>query len=280
MRALVISFMAVVSSVVPANAQGPAGSADQEPVHVMVLGSFHMAGSTRNVVNDEAADVHSEEGRVQIDAVLDRLETFAPDKIMVEVYPERMEAFNERYAAFLAGTYQPSPDESEQIGMQLAARLGHNRLYGIDYSAGLDYRPALALAEELGQEGVLAEQDAMIAELRAESQGEGDMTILERLISLNGDHFMHSNAYYLNVARMGSVENPLGALQIADWWKRNLVIFARAAHYSEPGDTVLIVYGAGHKHQLEQNFREARGFELVDPLAYLEHESRDALPYP
>ncbi len=48
------------------------------------------------------------------------------------------------------------------------------------------------------------------------------------------------------------------------------MIFARAASYAEPGDTVLIVYGAGHKHQLEQHFREARGFELVDPLAYLE----------
>ena len=72
---------------------------------------------------------------------------------------------------------------------------------------------------------------------------------------------------------MGTIENPLGALQIADWWKRNLVIFARGAHYSEPGDTVLIVFGAGHKHQLERHFREARGFELVDPLAYLEQGS-------
>ena len=93
-RALVISFLAVVSVTIPANAQGPEGSADQEAVHVMVLGSFHMAGSTRNVVNDEAADLHSEEGRAEIDAVLDRLEEFAPDKIMVEVYSERMGAFN------------------------------------------------------------------------------------------------------------------------------------------------------------------------------------------
>lgn len=271
MRALLISFVAVVSSMVPVNAQEPAGSEDRKSVRVMVLGSPHLAGSTRNVVNDEAADLHSEEGRAEIDAVLDRLERFAPDKIMVEVYPERMERFNERYAAFLAGTYQPSLSESEQIGMQLAARLDHDRLYGIDYSAGLDYRPALALAEDLGQEELLAGMEAMIAELRAASQDEA--TVLERLIALNGEHPMHTNAIYLNVAQMGTVENPLGALQIADWWKRNLVIFARAAHYSEPGDTVLIVYGAGHKYQLEQRFREARGFELVDPLAYLDQGS-------
>lgn len=271
MRTLFISFMAVVSSMVPANAQEPAGSEDQEPVHVMVLGSPHLAGSTRNVVNDEAADLHSEEGRAEIDAVLDRLERLAPDKIMVEVYPQRMEGFNERYAAFLSGTYQPSLSESEQIGMQLAARLGHDRLYGIDYSVGLDYRPALTFAEDLGQTGILADLEAMTDDLRAVSQDEA--TLLERLIALNGDHPMHGNAYYLNVAQMGTVENPLGALQIADWWKRNLVIFARAAHHSEPGDTVLIVYGAGHKHQLEQSFREARGFELIDPLAYLNQGS-------
>ncbi|MDX1674636.1 MAG: DUF5694 domain-containing protein [Longimicrobiales bacterium] len=267
-RALVVSFLAVVSSVVPAKAQGPAGSAGHAPVHVMVLGSFHMAGSTRNVVNSEAADVHSEEGRAGIDAVLDRLEAFAPDKIMVEVYPDRMKAFNERYAALLSGTYQPGLGESEQIGMQLAARLGHDRLYGIDYSVGLDYRPALALAEEVGQQRLLADLEAMNDELRAALPNE--RTVLERLIALNGDHPMHGNAYYLNVAQMGTVENPLGALQIADWWKRNLAIFARAAHYAEPGDTVLIVYGAGHKHQLERHFREARAFELVDPLEYLE----------
>ena len=84
---------------------------------------------------------------------------------------------------------------------------------------------------------------------------------------------MDCKAYYLSVAQMGTVENPLGALQIADWWKRNLVIFARAAHYSEPSDTVLIVFGAGHKHQLERHFREAHGFELVDPLPYLDRGS-------
>lgn len=273
MRALVLSFVAVVSAMIPANAQQPAGSGGREPVHVMVLGSFHMAGSTRNVVNSEAADLHSEAGRAEIDAVLDRLEAFAPDKIMVEVYPERMEAFNERYSAFLSGAYQPSLGESEQIGMQLAARLGHDRLYGIDYSTGLDYRPALALAEELGQAALLAEQDTMIAELRAESQREAEITVLERLIADNDDQPTRSNAFYLNVARMGTVENPLGALQIADWWKRNLVIFARAAHYVEPGDTVLIVFGAGHKHQLKRHFREARGFELVVPLPYLEQGS-------
>ena len=274
MRIIVLSCLAVVWSLAPANAQErPAGPLDQDPVQVMVLGSFHMAGSTRNVVNGEAADLYSEEGRAEIDAVLDRLEEFAPDKIMLEVYPERMEGFHERYAAFQSGTYQPSLSETEQIGMKLAARLGHDRLYGIDYSAGLDYRPALALAEELGQDRILSELEAMNAKLAAELQVDADMTVLERLIMLNGDHFMHGNAYYLNVARMGTVEDPVGALQIADWWERNLVIFARAAQYSEPGDTVLIVYGAGHKHQLERHFREARGFELVDPLAYLEQGS-------
>lgn len=267
MRTLIALILSLTSSTIAASAEEPAAAAgDPQPVRVMVLGSFHMAGSTRNVVNDAAVDLSSEKGRAEIDAVLDLLEPFDADKIMVEVYPERMDAFNARYVALLDGEYEPGPGESEQIGMQLAARLGHERLYGIDYSVGLDYRPALALAEQLGQDALFEAQEAMLAELRAVDEGQ---SVLDQLIVLNGDSPMHTNAFYLNVAQMGTVEDPAGAIQIADWWERNLVIFARAAHYAQPGDRILIVYGAGHKHQLDRHFREAPGFELVDPLDWL-----------
>ncbi|NNE40769.1 MAG: hypothetical protein HKN14_07610 [Marinicaulis sp.] len=241
-----------------------------ETVKILILGVFHFTGGGNDEVNSDVDNMLSRSRQAEIDTLVSRLEIFAPDKILLEMPPEHEPKFNAIYEAYLDGEHELSVNERQQLGMRLAARLNHKKLYGVDYSNGLDYRPALAAAEQLGQLRLVEERAAMIDEIIAASKGDRQRPLLQRLRRLNSTDADSDHYGYLTIAQMGSVSNPQGALQIIKWWERNLVIFARSAQYSEPGEKILIIVGAGHLYLLRQFFREARGFELVDTAAILE----------
>lgn len=60
-----------------------------------------------------------------------------------------------------------------------------------------------------------------------------------------------------------------GAQEMTAWWGRNLQIFAQIAWIAEPGERVLVIYGSGHKHLLDQFIGDSAELRLVDPLAHL-----------
>ncbi|TDF36298.1 hypothetical protein EYS14_16320 [Alteromonadaceae bacterium M269] len=237
-------------------------------IEVMILGTFHFTGGGQDVVNEDIDDFLKPERQKEIEAVLKHLESYNPDKIMLELDNEKEMEFNQEYEAYLRGNHKLTVNERQQLGMRLAARLGHKQLYAIDYSNFLDYRPGLKAARALDQQEVLAEHEAQIASARKNVASQKGKPLAERLIALNSE-YTRGNNFFLTIAQMGSVENAEGALSVLTWWERNLVMFARAAQYAEPGDKILIIVGAGHKLILQQMFEGADGFELVYPVPYL-----------
>lgn len=239
-------------------------------VKVMILGTFHFTGGGNDVVNDDDIDDFLAPRRqAEIKAVLDKIEAYAPDKIMLELDLKHEDDFNQDYRAYLKGEYELRVNEREQLGMRLAARLDHERIYAIDYDNFLDFRGAIAAAKDLEQDHLLAAMEAETEQLIASFKSQEDMALDERLIKLNKvSEFDHK--FYMRIAQMGSVEDPQGALQILTWWERNLVMFARTTQYAEPGDKVLIIVGSGHNYILHEFFSSAEGFKLVSPIQYLE----------
>ncbi len=238
-------------------------------IEVMILGTLHLTGGGKDAVNSKVQDYLTPKGQEEIRQVLDHLQSFEPDKIMLELDLEHEDAFNEKYKAYLQGKHKLSVNERQQFGMRLAKRLGHERLYAIDFDSFLDYRPALAAANELGQEHLLKQIDGLTDQIRATIDAEEGLSLIEILARINADDQKLQRKIFLAIAQMGTVEDPQGALQILTWWQRNMVIFARAAQYAKPGDKILIVFGSGHKDILEEFFRDAPGFKLVSPLPYL-----------
>ncbi len=238
-------------------------------VEIMILGTFHFTGGGSDEVNAEVDDFLAPARQAEIVQVIERLAAYAPDKIMLEMRPEDEGEFNAKYKAYLAGKHALSVNERQQLGMRLAARLNHSRLYGIDFWNSLDYRPALAAAEALNQSHLTRERDAVIDEIIERVNSQKGLPLKQWLMQLNAPGFGSDHYSYLTIAQMGTVQEPQGALQIIKWWERNLVMFARTAQYAEPGEKILIIVGAGHKHLLHQFFEEARGFKLISPLDYL-----------
>ncbi|GJL96394.1 MAG: hypothetical protein DHS20C06_02110 [Hyphobacterium sp.] len=238
---------------------------------VMILGTFHFTGGNADYINSAVDDYLSSQRQVEIVALVDQLAEFNPTKIVVELTPDGEARFNASYQRYLAGDYELSVNERQQIGMRLAARLGHERLYAADYSSGMDFDAMMGAAQENQQNDLLArlpQLQAYIETLDAELN-RADVSVMERLRVYNTPEFLAEHNVYLTLAQMGSVENPVGATEMTNWWGRNLQIFSQIAQISEPGDRILVIYGSGHKFLFDQFFQDAIEFEWVDTLDYL-----------
>lgn len=239
---------------------------------IMILGTFHFTGGGSDYVNSPVVDFLSPERQTEISIVLDRLEAFAPNKILVELGPEHEAGFNQAYRQYRAGERALTVNERQQIGMALAARLGLDQLHAVDYSSGMDFDGMFEAAETAGQTELLARFEAFMAPIQQHiaSSAEAARPVLDRLIESNSAEQIAYHDLYLLTAQMGAADNPVGAEQMQIWWGRNLHIFANIARMSEPGDRVLVIYGAGHKYLLDQFVDSAPNLELVDPLTYLQ----------
>lgn len=240
----------------------------QADVEVMLLGTFHFTGGGNDLVNPKVDDFLAPSRQAEIEIVLDKLEAYAPDKIMLELELRFEDEFNQEYNRYLDGIHALGVNERQQLGMRLAARLGHERLYAIDFDNFLDYRGALAAAKKLGQNHLLQAMEAETEATKALLEKQRHLSLQDRLIALNTvSNFDHN--FFMRIAQMGSVEDPQGALQTLTWWERNLVMFARTAQYAEPGDKILIIVGSGHNYILHEFFSSADGFTLRSPVKYL-----------
>lgn len=249
----------------------PVAVAQEDRPQVMILGTFHFTGGGADYVNSDVDDYLAPARQAEIESLVTALAEFRPTKIIVELTPDEEHLFNADYRRYLAGEHTLTVNERQQIGMRLAARLGHERLYAADYTSGMNFNAMMAAGTENGQDALLArltELRAVMTALDAE-QNCPNVTVTQRVRANNQPDFLALHNVYLTLAQLGSAADPVGAREMGQWWARNLQIFAQIARIAEPGDRVLVIYGSGHKFLFDQFFRDAVETEWVDVLDYL-----------
>lgn len=95
----------------------PINAAAQQPVQVMVVGTFHMANPGHDLHNVQVGDVLLPRAQEQIASVVQHLATFHATRVMTE-WPQALA--DERFAKYTAGTLPPSRNEVVQLGFRLA----------------------------------------------------------------------------------------------------------------------------------------------------------------
>ncbi len=102
---------------------------------LVILGTYHMAATTNNVVNNQVDDITSPERQKQIVKLVERLKKFEPTKVVLECdHPEADAKTQENYGKYLSGNYQLSKNETNQIGFRLAKESGLKKVYCADWS--------------------------------------------------------------------------------------------------------------------------------------------------
>lgn len=258
---LVLPFLAVTAS---------AQHQSQDRAQVMILGVYHFDNPNLDAVKTNFPDHLSEEKQQQIAEVLDLLAKFKPIKIAVEVPPEQT-IVQENYQAYLRGEHTLRANETEQIGFRLAKRLGHKQIYLADHRLGMDMNSVIAAAQETGNKNFLKSLQTVIKEVEEMQTRHGRITVREALMELNQPDWQHKTRdLYLQLSRVRSKSNYVGADVLADWYRRNFRIFTNLSGVIQsPEDRVLVIFGQSHAPYLREAVSSSRDMQLVEPNDYL-----------
>lgn len=245
----------------------PALAMAQEPIPVLVLGTFHMSNPHRDLHNVTVDDVLAPKRQTEIAAVVTSLARFHPTEIDVE-WPADL--VSRRYEAFLKGTLPPSRNEVVQLGFRLARETGA-QIHGIDLAGEFPYDAVVAWAKAHREGDLLARSDADITKEVAEQQNLIDTGSIGAALRATNEpeRIRSNNDWYARMLKIGSGNEQPGADLLAAWYQRNMRICGEIVQLSHPGERVVAIFGAGHAFLLRQCVTQEPGYSLVEANDYL-----------
>ena len=255
MRGILRATLLVLTLTSPSAAQEaplPAGA------EILILGTYHMASPGRDVHNMEVDDILSERRQDEISELLEVLRRFRPTKIAVEA-AVTSGRIRERYASYRAGDYTLSRNEIDQVGIRLAADLGHAEVYAVDEDGEFPFYRVQNYAKANELEAQFDSIQAILgAGVERQSAFLREHTVLETLALMNSDSASAAGvAGYYAYVPFGEPYEYAGPDLIARWFERNIRIYHNIrALVESPDDRILVVYGAGHLGWLRQNVRD------------------------
>jgi len=253
----------------------PAAANAANQGQVMVLGTHHLANNNRDLINLPIEDITTPARQSEITRMVDALAFWKPTRVVVEWSYSDQAGLDHRYAAYLAGKLKLSANERDQIAFRLAKRLGHRKVYAIDWNGRFPGQDSnydfVNWAKRNGQ----AERfDRFVADGQTEANRTAEemhgQTISQWYRALNTpEHRLRMHQPYFTIASFGTDQENPGAAWVGGWYTRNLRIFNSLAALVKPGERVFVLYGVGHTYLLDSFIRESGAAKLVDPRDYL-----------
>ena len=241
---------------------------------IMIVGVAHFV-SKHDVHNSNIDDMLSPERQKQIQDVLDHLAKFKPTKVMIEQANGRTE-ITDRYQQYLKGNYTLGANEIYQLGFRLAAMAKNPTIYLVDSpddekAFPFDYSGLLAAEKQYGQKYLAAAEEHWKPFLQRQDDMEQHDTLRDLLCFLNTPEALEYNAsWYMYADRIGSAQDYKAVETVANWYGRNLDIFANIVHsIDSPDDRVVVIIGQGHAYQLRNYVQLSPDLQIVDPEDYL-----------
>jgi Family of unknown function (DUF5694) len=253
-----------------------AAGAAERPIEVMVLGSYHFGNPGLDTNNIKVDSVLTPPKQAELEAVAKALMAFRPTKVMVEMQSVAPDLAASAYTNFTPADLKTAANETDQLGFRIARMAGLDVVNAIDEQPGEgepDYYPYDKLqsaAKTFGQTAIIEGANAPLK--RWLSQFEADQktsSVAELLIRVNSDPLYAAMDSYYAFLPIGDFDNQAGADLNAAWYLRNAKIFGKLMHLAQPGDRVLVVYGAGHGYWLRHFANTVPGYRSIDPIPYL-----------
>lgn len=230
-----------------------------EKAKVLVLGTFHMS---------EHEGLNSERRQTEIEELVSKLASFKPTKIAVEMIPEDSEYCNEKYKQYKLGTHKLEMNEIFQVGFRLGLKMGHEQIYPTDWmgESDMDYGEVESWAK-VNQPELLNEiyEGFVFPELSE------DKSIIDYYKELNAPTLLNKlHKMYVNIARIGDLNNYVGTNWLSWWYKRNLIMFANLTRLIDSEEErVLFIVGGSHSSIVNKFLEESEICEIVQPLSCL-----------
>jgi hypothetical protein len=239
---------------------------------VMVLGSPHLANPGRDYRNAKLDDVLVPKRQAELERVAEQLAAFQPTRIAVEAVVADSAMLQAQYAEYLRTDSLPGRSETYQVGFRLAKRLGHERVYAIDYKQDMRVGEVLEWGPEHGQGEIVGQIQGFMGQAMPLMQRMlGEMTMGQIYARASRPDFLSlTHEPYLLMARIGDGTEEPGWQDVSGWYARNMRIFVNLTRIvTAPDDRVLVIFGQGHAPLLRHYVEASGDFTLAEPADYI-----------
>jgi hypothetical protein len=259
-------------------ATSPAHAEDGKPIEVMVFGTVHMANPGADRHNVQVDDVLSPRRQAELETMTAALARFRPTKVVVERQADGPSFELPTYRSFTPKALTEQRSEDVQIGFRLAAKLGHDKVYGFDERPGPgepDYFPigrVQAFAAANGKAEWLKAVSAPVRALMGRFVAEQPKRTIASLAAETNDPALIDRLHHstnTELLKLGDGDAQPGADLNAMWYLRNAKMFGKLTNIAQPGDRVLVVVGAGHVYWLRHFASNTPGYRLAEPRPFL-----------
>jgi hypothetical protein len=239
-------------------------------VSVLILGVYHMANPKLDLVQSEIRDTLGADRQKEIVELVSRIAKFNPTKVLVEsVAPA--DSLSQAYQQYVNGSHTLARDEREQVGFRLAKQLGHKRLFPVDAKMDMDFQGLMGAAAKQNKTAFLKRMQEVPPKIGKMLEDlDKRHTVAEILAAMNSPFGLWaSHSLYMEFLDVDNGQEFAGSDVVAGWYSRNLRIFSNMKRLAEPGDRLLVIYGAGHAKLLSDFVKDTKGWQLQDPMKFL-----------
>jgi len=244
-------------------------SAQTKKKQILLFGSFHFENPGLDVAKVNTFNVMSDKSQKELEKITDKIKKFGPDKIFIEWNYQKQAKLDQFYAKNTDSLLKNDSDEIVQIALRSAKKLGHKKLYGIDYKgADFPYDSLVKGMKEAGQFDLIKRNDETMKHYETDFNTKiTKYSLTELLLDINTKASNDDNLqWYLETAiKGGKTDNFVGAFLVSEWYRRNLYMYALIEKLTESkDDKIMVLLGAGHTAMIREFVKHNPEFEIVE----------------
>lgn len=233
-------------------------------IHVLNFGTIHLSGSTD--AYSSVTNINNPQVKLELKQIVGYLAAFKPTIICVEIPPESTEYINEtlkKYKIDQTARINYS-EEVNVIGLEVARLSGAKKIYGIDNPIGFDYPSLIKIANSSKTDSTY------VATIMNNYEQLNRKPILEQYQQINTPEYKKETFdLYNHLATMSTAGNFEGADIIAEFYKRNLRMYANFSKIEmNSHDRILIIMGATHTAYFDIFLGNSPKYILEDASKY------------
>lgn len=244
-------------------------SAQSKKKQILLLGTFHFENPGLDVAKTNTFNVMSDKSQKELENITNKIKKFGPDKIFVEWNYEKQDKLDKFYARNSDSLFRVKADEIVQVALRSAKKLGHKKLYGIDYQhADFPYDSLVNGMKAANQSDLIKiNEETMKKYENDQNQKIAKYSLTELLLDINTKKSNEENlGWYLQTATKGGKTNDfVGAYLVSEWYRRNLYMYALIQKLTESKDNkIMVLLGAGHTAMIREFAEHNPDFEIVE----------------
>lgn len=244
-------------------------TAQTKKKQILLLGTFHFENPGLDVAKLNTFNVMTDKSQKDLENITDKIKKFGPDKIFVEWNYQKQAKLDKFYAKNTDSLLHKNADEIVQVALRSAKKLGHSKLYGIDYNnADFPYDSLVKGMKEANQLDLIKRNEEVMKNYEIDQNKKiAKYSLTELLLDINTKKSNEENiSWYLDTAiKGGKTDNFVGAFLVSEWYRRNLYMFALIQKLTESkDDKIMVLLGAGHTAMLRDFVAHDPNFEIVE----------------